>query len=293
MIESLLQSVTFSTKSTCVAIFCVLINILPGCGDRSVRKVEQVRSFNELLVDSILNNMKFKMLEKDGISFYYEEDAFFSSNINKLAGEALNARNECLRLLGVDETSYRIRVIYFNDREKLRPFLNMAPKGIALPEANTLLIATNDTLRAYHTHEMMHIISISRFGGYAAAPADWIQEGISVYADNPCMGYSIHAIGAYLYYSDQIPSIDSLFNHFRALPDMIAYMHAGSFTWFMIDKYGIEKFELLWKQGAGNLPTVTGKTKEVLEMEYHDFLMQKYPVQPEIDWELLNNKGCG
>jgi hypothetical protein len=293
MKESLLKAVTFSGINAGIAIFCILINNLWGCGDRSVRKTEQVMSFNELLVDTILSKMQFKMLEKDGISFYYTEDAFFNNNINRLADDALKARDACLRLLGVEESSYGLKVIYFNDREKLRPYLNMAPKGIALPEAYTLMIATNDTLRAYHTHEMMHIISISRFGGYAAGPSDWIQEGISVYADNPCQDYSIQAIGAYLYHTQKMPSLDSLINHFRSLPDMTAYMSTGSFTWFIIDKYGIEIFEKLWKQGAGKLPDVTGKTVTELETEYHNYLKQKYPEQPEIDWEILNNKGCG
>jgi hypothetical protein len=55
----------------------------------------------------------------------------------------------------------------------------------------------------------------------------------------------------------------------------------------------MEKFEELWKQGVGNMPAIIGKTVEELEAEYHEFLIQKYPVQPDIDWELLNNKGCG
>jgi hypothetical protein len=38
MKESLLHSGTFSKNNAIVAIFCLLIDILPGCGDASVSK---------------------------------------------------------------------------------------------------------------------------------------------------------------------------------------------------------------------------------------------------------------
>lgn len=170
----------------------------------------------------------------------------------------------------------------------------MAPKGFALPDAYTLLIATNDSTRAYHTHELMHhIVSIHQFGGYAVEPASWIQEGIAVYADDPCLNYPIHAIAANLLYTKKLAPLDTLFYQFSTLPDVTAYLQAGSVVQFFLDKYGLAKFEALWKQGVKNLEPIIHQSKTDFEKEYHRFLRKTYPQQPEINWALLNEKGCG
>ncbi len=275
-------------------IFSATVFLLTGCGGTDNNDLQDTGCFGPL-VDTILNHSKieFKQLEKDNITFYYESDDFFEDNIHKLANEAILSRNHCIRLLGNKKTAYPIKIIYFNDREKLRPFLHIAPKGYALPDVYALLIAANDSIRAYHTHELMHIVSINQFGGYAAGPADWIQEGIAVYADNPCMEYPIHAIAANLYYAKQLTPLDSLFHQFRTLPDMAGYMQAGSVVQFFLEKYGLDKFERLWKKGVENMEQIINKDKSDFEKEYHKFLRQTYPQQPEINWSLLNEKGCG
>ena len=247
------------------------------------------------LVDTILNHsqINFKLIEKLNIDFYYEQDSFFDKQIPTLINETFNSKQHCENILGGRAITHKIRIIYFNSREKLRPFLNMAPKGYALTEAYTLLIATNDSLRAYHTHELMHIISVSQFGGNAAQPKYWIQEGLSVFADNPCMNYSIHSISANLLYSNKNATFDSLFYQFRELPDMEGYMQAGSVVQYFIEKYGMDKFKLLWQRGVGELTQIINISSKEFEKEYHEFLRESYEQKPEIDWGLLNEKGCG
>ena len=268
----------------------------PIANTDSKYKLEDIdSSYFGALVDTILNHsrIKFERIEKENVDFFYEPDSFFDKQIPILITQAIESKKHCEKLLGVKVVTQKMRIIYFNNREKLRPFLKMAPKGYALPDAYTLLIATNDSLRAYHTHELMHIISISQFGGYAAQPADWIQEGLSVFADNPCMNYSIHAIAANLLYSKKIATIDSIFYHFRRLPDMAGYMQAGSVVQYFIEKYGIEKFAMLWKRGVGELSQIIEMSSEDFETEYHEFLRKTYKQKPEINWDLLNKNGCG
>lgn len=230
-----------------------LVLIVSSCETKKPIETNE-DSYYKPLVDTILNhsNHNFVLVEKEDANFYYEPDSFFNKNVEVLIEDALTARDKCVALLGNIRPAYSMKIIYFNDREKIRPYLNMAPKGIALPDAYTLLITTNDSIRAYHTHELMHIISINQFGGYAAQPFDWIQEGIAVYADNPCMNFPIHAISAYLLYANKLPSMDSLFYEFRNLPDMTAYMMAGSVSQYIIETYGLDKFKQVWKQGAEN-----------------------------------------
>lgn len=282
------------SKSVWYCLFFALIFCIPSCSSTQTSSVSE-NSYYAAVVDTILHKSgkKFSIQKSEGISFYYESDQYFDSVIQMLMTDAVKSKKQGMEMLGLTSLPYEMKVIYFNDREKIRPYLNMAPKGIALPDAYTLLIATNDSTRAYHTHEMMHIISINHFDGYAATPSDWIQEGISVYTDNPCLGYPIHEIAAYLYYNNKMSSMDSLFHHFRSLPDVQAYMQAGSLVGYLIDQYGQKKFEQLWKNGIVGLSSTIGKSIIELEKEYHAFLRKKYPNQPKVNWTLLNEKGCG
>jgi hypothetical protein len=275
-------------------IFIICCFFVSSCAHQQ-RAAIDLNSYYGPMVDTILNHSEkiFNETSREGITFYYEADPYFNKHIEQLINDAISAKKICAEKLGNINIPYQIKVIYFNDREKIRPYLNMAPKGIALPDAYTLLIATNDSIRAYHTHEMMHIISIDHFGGYAAVPGDWIQEGMSVYTDNPCLGYPIHEIAAYLLYAKKMPSLDSLFNQFRTLPDVAAYMTAGSLVWFLRDVHGVEKFKKLWKEGIGKLTEIYQLSIYDLESEYHQFLKKNYPKQPTINWDLLNEKGCG
>ena len=292
------------------AILVTIVLLLTACGRTNHKKTDKVSldststeefieqqqtSYYGPLVDTILHHskIKFKQIQKDNITFYYELDPFFDQHIHELVHEAIVSRNHCISLLGNKKASYNVKIIYFNDREKLRPFIKMAPKGLALPDAYTLLIATNDSTRAYHTHELMHIVSIHQFGGYALEPASWIQEGIAVSADNPCLGYPIHAIAANLLYTKKLAPLDTLFYQFRTLPDIEGYLQAGSVVQFFLKKYGLAKFEALWKQGVNNLEPIIHQSKTDFEKEYHRFLRKTYPQPPEINWALLNEKGCG
>lgn len=297
-------------KNTLAVIFMAAVYLLSGCAKTDNKTTNHIlvdsasneggsmwpnTSYFGPLVDTILNhsNIKFNKLEKDNLTFYYESDPFFKKNMTNLVDDAIQAKNHCVRLLGNKQISYRLKVIYFSDREKLRPFLNIAPKGYALPDAYTLLIATNDSTRAYHTHELMHIVSINQFGGYAAEPTGWIQEGIAVYADNPCMTYPIHAIAANMLYTNKLVPLDSLFHQFRSLPEMVGYLQAGSVVQFFVEHYGLGKFEALWSAGVENMPAIIHKSTLDFEKEYHQFLKKAYPKPPVINWVLLNEKGCG
>lgn len=282
------------SRSVWYCLFFVLIFCTPSCSSKQTSSGVE-NSYYGAVVDTILNKSgkKFNIKKTEGITFYYEPDKYFDSVMQTLITDAERSKKQCMEMLGLTTLPYEMKIIYFNDREKIRPYLNMAPKGIALPDAYSLLIATNDSIRAYHTHEMMHIISINHFGGYAATPSDWIQEGISVYTDNPCLGHPIHEIAAYLYYNNKMSSMDSLFHHFRSLPDMQAYIQAGSLVGFLVDTYGLKKFEKIWENGIVGLSSIIGKSINELEKEYHAFLRKNYPTQPKVNWTLLNEKGCG
>ena len=50
---------------------------------------------------------------------------------------------------------------------------------------------------------------------------------------------------------------------------------------------------MLWQKGIGELNQIINMSAEAFEKEYHEFLKNAYKRKPEIDWNLLNKKGCG
>lgn len=246
-------------------------------------------------VKDILSESKetFEKTETDHFRYYAVENSFPHRHLKELMEEAETAYQHNLNLLGFKNTDYKIDLFYFDDRKKLKPFTGFTPKGIAFPPDFSLLIATNDSTRAYHVHEMMHIISINGFGGYAAAPGEWLQEGLSVYADNPCLQYQVQEIAAYLMYKKGLVPVDTLAFNFRSLPDMAAYMQAGSIVQYIMETYGQSSFENLWKSGIAHMKEILGVDPLTLQKEYENFLLKKYPQMPDVNWALLDKKGCG
>lgn len=277
--------------------FSLVLVVLLSCRSHSPKHstAGNISSRYGALVDSILHQggQTYAEMETGGIKFNYIESDYFRQHLAELMTDAQTSLHHCRRMLQLNDSLPAIRIIYFASREKMRPFLQIAPKGIALPEAYTLLIATNDSTRAYHTHEMMHILSWHQFGGYAAAPGDWLQEGLSVYADNPCLNLQLHQVAAFLYHSRKMQPLDTLINNFRKLPDLNAYIQAGSVVQFYITQFGYVSFRRLWKEGAGRFNALTGKSLSAFEDAYHRFLLNAYPEVPAIDWAMLEKKGCG
>jgi hypothetical protein len=225
--------------------------------------------------------------------FYTDSASYPHQHLSRLSSEALVSLQKNFRILQIDSVPFIIDVIYVDDREKLKPITGFTPKGLAYPMDYLLLIATNDSIRAYHTHELMHILSTYRMGGLAASPGDWIQEGLSVYADDPCLEYAMEQIAANLVYTDMWIPLDSLVHHFRSLPDLTAYLQAGAVVQFIIESYGLKWFEILWKQGIPAFEKTVGKSWKQIERDCIDKLKKKYPSLPTVDWKELHRRGCG
>jgi hypothetical protein len=279
-----------------IAIFLASCILYLSCMSANKTTIaDDPQSYYAPVVDSILHhsNFDFETVKTNGFELYYVQNDYFKDTINYLLKDVLAAYRHCEGIIGKVQNLPAIKVVYFDEREKMKPFVGFTPKGIALPDAHTLLIATNPTIRAYHKHELMHILSWHKFNGYAATPSDWIQEGLSVYADSPCLAHELHEISAYLIYTNKYVKLNELAHKFRTFPDMVAYMQAGSVAQFLIEKYGIQKFERIWKQGFDKIPQILGVSQTQVEDEYIKTILRKYPKKPELNWEYLDKNGCG
>jgi hypothetical protein len=183
-------------------------------------------------------------------------------------------------------------LFYLDSREKMIPALGSQPAGWSEHQSNTVLLACNANIRPFHRHEIMHVLSMNLWKLPPLLEA-WLLEGLAVYADAPCAGYSLHEIAAHLQRENKLVSLHSLVFRFHKQSDFRAYMQSGSFVQFLYENYGREKFRRLWRHGVTHLPEITGKSYREIESEWRTFLHELVPAHSDVDWDKLIEEGCG
>jgi hypothetical protein len=223
--------------------------------------------------------------------FYYEADTYAARHFAELRQGAEEARLHALKLLGEKHYAPIIDLFYLDSREKMIPALGAQPAGWSEHQSNTVLLACNENIRPFHRHEIMHVLSMNLWKMPPLLEA-WLLEGLAVYADGPCGGYSLHEMAAHLQRENKLVSLHSLVYRFHKQSDLRAYMQSGSFVQFLYETYGRENFRRLWEHGVTHLPEITGKTYREAEMEWRAFLLSVDQTESEVDWQLLIEKGC-
>lgn len=223
--------------------------------------------------------------------FYYEANTYASQHFTELRQGAEEARLHALEILREENYAPSIDLFYLNSRERMIPALGTQPVGWSESRSNTVLLACNENLRPLHRHEIMHVLSMNLWKLPPLLEA-WLLEGLAVYADTPCAGFSLHEIAARLQQENQLVSLYKLVYEFYQPKDLRAYMQSGSFVQFLYETYGREKFRRLWEHGVTHLPEITGKSHRETEMEWRVFLQNIDQPKFEADWQLLIEKGC-
>ncbi len=122
-------------------------------------------------------------------------------------------------------------------------------------------------------HEMIHTLDLGLGGSW------FHREGLAVAIDDyQYRGPEFHEQEAVLLREGHLPPVESFYSHlgFRLTNVYYAYQFSGSFTGFLMHNYGIEKFKDLMSRN--DWEDVYGKSLDVLEAEWHDFL-RKCPVE--------------
>jgi len=223
--------------------------------------------------------------------FYYEPNTYAAKHFIELRQGVEEARLHALKVLGEENYAPLIDVFFMDSRERMIPALGMQPAGWSERQSNTVLLACNENLRSLHRHEIMHILSMNLWKLPPLLEA-WLLEGLAVYADTPCSGYSLHEIAARLQRENKLVPLNRLVYQFYKPDDLRAYMQSGSFVQFLFENYGREKFRRLWEHGVTGLPEITGKSYREIEMEWRTFLQNVDQTRAELDWEELIEKGC-
>jgi len=233
-----------------------------------------------------------KTVEQRNFRFHFESGSLAEKHLDELQRHAEDARTKALLLLQEDDFLPVLDVFYIRSRDEMQEIIGMKAKGFTDHRSRTVILVYNDSTRAYHNHEIMHAVALGLWGFPADSNHCFI-EGMAVYADNPCLGYPVHQIAAYLMHEKKLISFDALFNRFRSQEDMPSYMEAGSVFQFLVETYGQRKVKELWQKGVTEIRSILGEGLENLEKNYHRFLVRQYPVKPDVNWSFLQTNGCG
>jgi len=207
----------------------------------------QWKSDEEVFENVFKNNIfKFITSQHSNLKFYFQKDSYSFGNSNKLIEQTLNALDSNSRLLNTKVTD-TMDVVFLNTTEQMKILTGSKAKGWALPSYNCILIVVNDTTRPYLKHELMHLVSVKALGP-SEKTSFWINEGLSVYAEENCMEHSLDELCAFFLHKNYFLNIDTLQNNFWDYPDMLTYMESGFIVQYLVTTYGIDKFKKLWNE---------------------------------------------
>ncbi len=229
-------------------------------------------AFGFSITNSKLQGILRKNFETTHFNIYYSRD--IPDNLARKIALEHEYDYEILSNLFKVHPNRKITSYIFNSNEQKGSIFGSRNADIAKPWLSQIYISAdsyNETLR----HELAHVFTAA-FGTGLFKVADGLNpaliEGAAVagapyYDDN-----TIHYMAALAYKNNYKIKIAHLFTglNFFSSVSSLSYIYAGSFSKYLIDKYGIKKFENLYSNL--NFHDVYDESVESIANGYYDFL---------------------
>lgn len=175
------------------------------------------------------------------------------------------------RALRVRPTRKIHSFLYASADQKGR-LIGAAGTNIAKPWLWQLHINLGD-VDASLKHELVHVFAADfGFPLIRIGINSGLIEGLAVAVERVEYEEPIHRLAALVVQNDQGPDVESLFSitGFMKSPAGVSYVVAGSFCRYLIDRYGIRRFKMLYRTGEFTL--LYGKPLPMLIKEWERFL---------------------
>jgi hypothetical protein len=218
------------------------------------------------------------------ITFNFPSNGFAYDNRDSIINACFGVIKHDLTIINQNEYTDTLVVQFLNSRkEMLENAGNLASEN-AVPQMRKIWFVTDKEISPLITHEFMHMITIS-FWGQPPKQSYWLKEGVAVYAQNSCNGFTAEQIYAFFEKKNMLIPIDSLVTHFYEQPMMIAYHQSGYISQYLIETYGVQKFSLLWHSGFDSFEKIYGIPFKQILLDIKNKLDIKYAEAPNIDWK--------
>jgi hypothetical protein len=171
------------------------------------------------------------------------------------------------RVLGIPPGGKIHSYIYTTPAQKGR-LIGAASTDISKPWLGQLHINAGD-IDASLRHELVHVMA-AEFGFplLKIGVNSGLIEGLATAVERVEYEEPVHRLAAMVYATGAVPDMQSLFSlsGFMKAPAGVSYTLAGSFCRYLIDRYGMRRFKLLYKSGEYSI--LYGKPLALLLQEW-------------------------
>jgi len=246
------------------------------------------------LVDRALANPDFTWhsLAEGGVRLYYQPGTFAERHRIMLLRSAQAALDKGLAFLALAPDDHELRVIYVDDRAQMKALIGSPYTGLAEASSHGVFLVCNPEWRSFDTHEIAHILSLTRWGN----PGDtsrWMIEGLPNAVDGWCMTADVHRIASYLVTAGRWPGLSAFTANASALGEVPAAVFAASLLRHLRDTYGAAILEEMWRSGLEATLKARKIDPKLVEAEWLGSLSNPRNPLTEAEWKQMDADGCG
>ena len=220
--------------------------------------------------DYITENVLTGSVETENFTIYYDPGSPEAKDIELITMDhewRYKQLKEALELTSQEKiTSY-----IYPDTETRKKLIGAGDTTIANPIHNEIHLIYDSFPHPVLKHELVHVMA-GEFGNdvLKISPKIGLLEGIAVAVDWRGQKYNPHQWSKVMIELGRAPQIDDILGFgFWYAPAEVSYTLTGSFSKYLIDTYGIEKYKTAYKTGSFS---EYGKNIDELELEWKEFL---------------------
>jgi hypothetical protein len=187
----------------------------------------------------------WRTVEADGIHLHYLPGGFAAAHAPERARAAATALRYDLALVAMPGPAEPVELFLVSSREQARALTGNGFMGQAIAGELTAFLVDTVGKRLAFRHEIMHALSLQRWGLPASGP--FLSEGLATWAGGGCQGHSIDAVAAGFLRQGTLPPLDSLAAHFREVDELRGYATAASAVGFVMRAGGPSAVRTLWQ----------------------------------------------
>ncbi len=218
----------------------------------------------------ITENILPASFETDHFIIYYDPGSPWAGQMSLIADDHEWRYTQLEEFLETDSGD-KIRSYIYPDADTRKKVVGAGETTIANPIHKEIHMVYDSFPQPILKHELTHVMA-SDFGTkfLKMSPKVGLLEGLAVAADWDGDGYTRHQWAKSLIRKEMAPDISDIAGFgFWYAPPAISYTLMGSFSRYLIDTYGIDKFKTVY--GTGNF-AVYGKSLDELAAEWRTFL---------------------
>jgi hypothetical protein len=289
-IVSLLLSLQGMVEASLIAHGRALV-VLVGLGSLPVRVLQPQEPTG--LAASALADPSFTWIRRSlpGVRVYFLAGSYPANHQDSLLARIPAAVSHARALIDSPPLTSPIDLFFIETRAQMTALIGGRATGFAQPSTRTVFLVTNPDWRAFERHELMHIVAQHAWGPPAPG-TDWLQEGLAQAADGRCAGYSNADVMLTLTSRHGWIPLDAMLTRFRAQPDLRAYLQAAAFVGYLLQRYGPEPLEELWRRGSRRDSLIGSSPLAVIERRWREELRPREDVSVTA-LGAVESKGCG